>query len=366
MLDVALKLLAKLTSNSYEAYIVGGFVRDYLLGIESHDIDIATNATPKEIKKLFEDSCLPNEEYGSVTVILKGIRFEITTFRKEIAYENNRKPVEIKYIDSLKDDLTRRDFTMNALCMNEKGEILDYIDGKKDIEAHLIKTIGDAREKFEEDSLRILRAVRFAATLDFSLSKEVEEAIKEKKYLLNSLSYYRKREELDKIFTSSNINKGIKLLIDLGLDEELELPNLSKLLNRDRISIIGIWSILNVTDKYPFNKNELDLIEKINHVIELNQNDPLTMYNYGLYINSVVGEIKGQDLCDITRKYNDLVIKSRKEIDIDSATIMKILNRGSGEYLRIIYNDLEKEILYKRLENEKDKISKYILSHYKN
>ena len=336
MLDVALKLLAKLTSNSYEAYIVGGFVRDYLLGIESHDIDIATNATPKEIKELFEDSCLPNEEYGSVTVILKGIRFEITTFRKEIAYENNRKPVEIKYIDSLKDDLTRRDFTMNALCMNEKGEILDYIDGKKDIEAHLIKTIGDAREKFEEDSLRILRAVRFAATLDFSLSKEVEEAIKEKKYLLNSLSYYRKREELDKIFTSSNINKGIKLLIDLGLDKELELPNLSKLLNRDRISIIGIWSILNVTDKYPFNKNE------------------------------VVGEIKGQDLCDITRKYNDLVIKSRKEIDIDSATIMKILNRGSGEYLRIIYNDLEKEILYKRLENEKDKISKYILSHYKN
>lgn len=365
MLDVALKLLAELTSNSYEAYIVGGFVRDYLLGIESHDIDITTNATPKEIKEIFEDSCLPNEEYGSVTVILKGIRFEITTFRKEIAYENNRKPVEIKYIDNLKDDLIRRDFTMNALCMNEKGEVLDYVDGKKDIKSHIIKTIGDAKEKFEEDSLRILRAVRFAATLDFSLSEEVIEAIKEKKYLLRNLSYYRKREELDKIFTSSNINKGIELLIDLGLDKELELPYLSKILNKDRISIIGIWSVLNVTDKYPFNKNELDLIDKINQAIELDQDDPLTMYNYGLYINSVVGEIKGLDLGEITRKYNELVIKSRKEIAIDSATIMKILNRGSGEYLRTIYNDIEKEILYKRLENEKDRICEYILNHYK-
>ena len=183
--------------------------------------------------------------------------------------------------------------------------------------------------------------------------------------MLRNLSYYRKREELDKIFTSSNINKGIELLIDLGLDKELELPYLSKILNKDRISIIGIWSVLNVTDKYPFNKNELDLIDKINQAIELDQDDPLTMYNYGLYINSVVGEINGLDLGEITRKYNELVIKSRKEIAIDSATIMKILNRGSGEYLRTIYNDIEKEILYKRLENEKDRICEYILNHYK-
>ena len=98
MLDVALKLLKELTSNSYKAYIVGGFVRDHILGIESNDIDITTNATPKEIKEIFKDSCLPNEEYGSVIVNKNGIKFEITTFRKEIGYINNRKPIEIKYI----------------------------------------------------------------------------------------------------------------------------------------------------------------------------------------------------------------------------------------------------------------------------
>ena len=101
MLDNALKLLRELTSHSYKAYIVGGFVRDYLLDIESSDIDICTNATPKQIKEIFEDSCLPNEDYGSVIVERYGVRFELTTFRREIEYNDNRRPIEIKYIDDL-------------------------------------------------------------------------------------------------------------------------------------------------------------------------------------------------------------------------------------------------------------------------
>ena len=127
MQEAALKFIKEINSHGYESYIVGGFVRDYLLGIESHDIDIATNATPKEIKEIFEDSCLPAEDYGSVTVISKGIRFEITTFRKDISYINNRRPAEVKYIDNLKDDLLRRDFTINAICMDESGQIIDLL-----------------------------------------------------------------------------------------------------------------------------------------------------------------------------------------------------------------------------------------------
>ena len=125
MLEVALKLLEEITARGFKAYIVGGFVRDYILGINSNDIDITTSATPKDIKEIFEDSCLPSEDYGSVTVIKKGIRFEITTFRKEIGYIDNRRPAEIKYIDDLYEDLLRRDFTINTICMDEKGEIVD-------------------------------------------------------------------------------------------------------------------------------------------------------------------------------------------------------------------------------------------------
>ena len=133
MLEVALKLLKELTSHSYQAYIVGGFVRDYLLGRESTDIDITTNATPKEVLEIFNDSCLPNDDYGSVVVNMRGIRFDITTFRKEIDYIDNRRPGEIKYIDDLYQDLLRRDFTINALCMNESGEVLDFIGSREDL-----------------------------------------------------------------------------------------------------------------------------------------------------------------------------------------------------------------------------------------
>ena len=176
MLDIALKLLDEITSYGFQAYIVGGFVRDYILGIESNDIDINTNATPKEIKNIF-DSCLPNEDYGSVTVIKKGVRFEITTFRKEMSYLDNRRPSQIEYIDDLYQDLLRRDFTINTLCMNKDGEIIDFLGGRSEIDSRVVKTVGNAKTRFEEDSLRILRAVRFATILDFKLDKETRDAI---------------------------------------------------------------------------------------------------------------------------------------------------------------------------------------------
>ena len=141
MLEVALKLIEEITLNGFKAYIVGGFVRDYILGIPSNDIDITTSATPKEIKEIFADSCLPNEDYGSVTVIKKGIRFEITTFRKEMEYVDNRRPSEIKYIDDLYQDLLRRDFTINTICMNSAGEIIDYLGGQSDIDNKIIKEL---------------------------------------------------------------------------------------------------------------------------------------------------------------------------------------------------------------------------------
>ena len=362
MLDIALKLLDEITSCGFQAYIVGGFVRDYILGIESNDIDINTNATPKEIKDIF-DSCLPNEDYGSVTVIKKGVRFEITTFRKEMNYLDNRRPSQIEYIDDLYQDLLRRDFTINTLCMNKDGEIIDFLGGRSEIDSRVVKTVGDAKTRFEEDSLRILRAVRFATLLDFELDKETRDAIIDTRELLKNLSYYRKKEELDKIFVSSNADKGISLLLDLGLDKYLELDNLDKVTCTS--SLIGVWSILNVVDKYPFNSNERELIKNINEAFLLNNLDPMALYKYGLYVNSVAGEIKGLDIKNITESYNNLIIQSRRDLDITSDDIMKGLNKGPGSYLKDIYSDIEREVLYRRVKNEKDAIMAYIIKNYK-
>lgn len=364
MLDVALKLLKELTSKSFKAYIVGGFVRDKILGIESNDIDITTNATPKEIKEIFEDSCVPNEEYGSVIVNKKGIKFELTTFRKEIEYNDKRRPIEIKYIDDLYTDLLRRDFVINTLCIDEKGRILDYLGGQEDIEKKIIRCVGDADSKFKEDSLRILRAIRFATILDFELSEDIIKAIHKNKGYVRCLSYQRKKNELDKIFSSPNRDRGIKLLLEFGLQEELDLPNLNNVVGSTVNSSIGIWSILN-NSKYPFNKNELELINNINKAKKYNNLDPYILYKYGLYVNSCAGSIKGLDLKKITASYNNLVIKSRDEIDISSDQIMSLLDREPGKYLKDIYEDIEKEILYRRLTNKNDKIVFYINSKYK-
>lgn len=364
MLDSALKLLKEITEHSYKAYIVGGFVRDYLLGIESSDIDICTNATPKEIKEIFSDSCLPNEDYGSVIVTKNGIRFEITTFRREIEYNDKRRPIEIKYIDDLYEDLLRRDFSINAICMDKDGRILDYLGGKEDLNNHIIKSIGIASDKFTEDPLRILRAIRFSTILNFNLDEEVISSIKETKYLLKNLSYNRKKEELDKIFTSPNYKNGIKLLLELGLDKELEIDNLNKVLNSISTNSIGIWSILNVCDNYPFNKNELELIDSINKVLKLDVFDKKVLYKYGLYVCSVACEIKNLDNKKIIEDYNNLVIKSRDDIDIDADTIMNLLKKSPGKYLKDIYDDLEENILNGNIENNKDIISNYIINKY--
>ena len=161
MYNSAIKVLKMLEEHGFKAYIVGGFVRDLIINRKSSDIDICTNAKPKEIKEIFKNVILKKEQYGSVTLVINQVTFEITTFRKDLKYENNRLPVKIKYINSLQEDLKRRDFTMNTICMDSNGNIIDMLNAKADLENKIIKTVGPARVKLSEDSLRILRAIRF-------------------------------------------------------------------------------------------------------------------------------------------------------------------------------------------------------------
>ena len=360
MLDIALKLLKKIEDNGFVAYIVGGFVRDYLLGLSSADIDICTNARPSDIRNIFKDSCLPNEAYGSITVILKNVHFEITTFRKEISYLNNRKPVEFEFIDDLLEDLKRRDFLINTLCMDKYGNVIDMLNGQEDLENREINTVGNSEYKFREDSLRILRAIRFATILDFSLSSDVKQAILKTKQYVKKLSYQRKKEELNKIFSSKHVRYGVRLLLELGLDQELELYNLSKINNFD--DLMGIWAQLDVEDLYPFSRNEKEIISNINKVLILDNLDPRVLYKYGLYVNSIVASIKGIDKKEVTRRYNELPIKSRNEIVVNGKDIMDFLGTKPGNYLKELISKIEEEILMGNLSNQRGEIMKYVLS----
>lgn len=362
MYETALELLNELSSYGYEAYIVGGFVRDYLLRLDSNDIDVTTNATPKQLIDIFKGDLEPKIDYGSVKLIYHGVRFEITTYRKETNYSDNRHPDSIEYIDSLEEDLQRRDFTINTICIDKDGNIIDLLDARKDLDEGIIKCIGDPKIRFRDDSLRILRAIRFATALDFKLDDNIVSAIDECRGYLKDLSYNRKKEELDKMFTCKNVSKAIKTLLDFGLDKELELDRLKDI--KATNSLIGIWAVLNVTDIYPFTSNEKDLIEDINTCLELDNMNIEVLYKYGLYVNSVAGEIKGLDIKKMSDKYEHLVIHSRKDLDITSEDIIKVIGKKPGPYVGEIYQDIERLVLLETLNNNNKDIIQYIKDNY--
>lgn len=358
LLEVALKLLKKIEDAGFQAYLVGGFVRDYLLGKESRDIDVCTTATPMELCSILEDACIPHENYGSVTVFTKHVRFEITTMRKELGYTKHRRPTEVVYITDLLEDLKRRDFTINTFCMNQTGEVLDLLHAKDDLNQGIIRTVKDSYESFTEDSLRMLRAVRFAVTLSFRLDDAVKEAILQKGYLLRELSYQRKKEELEKIFLCPNAQEGVSLLLSLRLDEDLDLPNLSQLSYFG--DLMGIWTLLDVDQVYPFSRNERELMRHIRQVLDLDVLDPVVLYRYGLYVCSIAGDIQHVDKIQITKKHHDLPIHSRKEIALSPSDICASFAISPGPILKEMISFLEEAILRGEVENTKVALTAYL------
>lgn len=354
MLETALKVLNIIEDNSYEAYIVGGFVRDYVMGIKSNDVDITTNARPKDLIKIFPNANIDNEVYGSVTVYLNNIRFEITTYRDDGNYLDNRHPDTINYVNDLKTDLKRRDFTINTICMDKASNIVDLLSCRSDIDNRIIKTVINPLESFKIDSLRILRAIRFATTLDFELAKEAKEAIIQSKYLLKDLSINRKKEELDKIFSSPNIEKGIMLIKELGLIDVLFLENINKI--RSCSQVIGIWTMLEVDDIYPFTRNELNLMKDIRNAIKNNPLAYTTLYYYDLYPCTVAGEIIGISKKEIMDNYNSMPIHKRGDIVVDSYDLIDYLNIEDGPIMSKLWRKLELSILNLEVSNTKEEL----------
>src|SRR3989338_8797811 len=213
------KIIDGLKKAGFEAYIVGGCVRDFLLGMEPKDWDVTTNAKPEEIQKVFPDSFYENN-FLTVTVRTgseKVPEIEITTYRLEAKYSDKRHPDEVRFAKSLDEDLSRRDFTVNAIAMDASKKITDLFEGQKDLKNKIIRTVGNPQERFGEDALRMLRASRFAATLDFKIEEKTAEAIKKNSLWIEAISKERVRDELVKIIMADKAAEGIELLRELNL-----------------------------------------------------------------------------------------------------------------------------------------------------
>ena len=210
------EIISILKQHGYEAYMVGGCVRDELLGRKPNDYDITTSAEPSEVKDIFAKTIDTGIKHGTVTVRYNEQNYEITTYRIDGEYFDNRHPSEVSFTKSLVEDLKRRDFTINAFAYNDEEGLLDYFDGYADLNNHIIRAVGDPNKRFQEDALRILRAVRFSAQLNFAIEQNTRKACAEEADRLASISEERIRDEIVKIIMSDHPEKLIDAY-ELGL-----------------------------------------------------------------------------------------------------------------------------------------------------
>lgn len=230
-------VLNRLKQNNEEGYIVGGCVRDYLLGINPSDFDVTTSASPSKIEEIFSDCKLITigKKFGTIGILIDKELIETTTYRKDGDYLDGRRPENVEFSSELREDLMRRDFTINSMAMDVDGKIVDIFNGQEDLENKIIKTVGEPKVRFNEDKLRILRAVRFSNRLNFKIEENTFKAIKDMAKEINLVSKERIREEIDKILLSDTPKKGFKLLLETNLLENI-FPELMPTVGYDQMS----------------------------------------------------------------------------------------------------------------------------------
>lgn len=220
----ALPVLEKLEQAGFEAYFVGGSIRDALLGLPIHDVDIATSAYPQEVQGLFPKHFDVGLQHGTVMAWVAGETYEITTFRSESTYQDYRRPDSVTFVKSLKEDLLRRDFTINALAMDRKGGIIDYFSGQEDLEAGLIRCVGLADERLHEDALRMMRAVRFSSQLGFNIETATAKALAFNAPLLRKIAVERIAQEFNKLWLGKQWQRGLQSLVEADLANYTTMP----------------------------------------------------------------------------------------------------------------------------------------------
>ena len=383
---VAFPVLKQLEQAGYEAYFVGGSIRDLILNRPIHDIDIATSAYPEEVKRLFPKTIDTGIKHGTVTVLNDGASYEITTFRTESGYQDFRRPDHVTFVQNLAEDLKRRDFTINALAMNRAGEVIDLFNGLGDLQKHLIKAVGDPMKRFHEDALRMMRAVRFMSQLNFDLESQTKEAVSDLHQLLSKISVERIRDEFVKMGTGINSRDAFKIFLQTKLSESVpdfagksDLLAIYPKLKFNPSMETSLWSIIIVLLKISDDqiarfmrdwKNSNAMTEKVRKIVTLfdliSEKSPsdLELFNAGkdVLLNTIdVAHILGQPINSeaLVDRYTALPIKSMSELAVDGQFL--IANGiKPGPKLGQILNEIKQKVISGELANSKDDIQDYL------
>lgn len=384
----ALPIVEKLKAAGYEAYFVGGSVRDAILGRSIHDVDIATSAYPEETKKVFTRTIDIGIEHGTVLVLHGKQEYEITTFRTEDVYVDYRRPSHVSFVRSLEEDLKRRDFTVNAFALSDEAQIIDLFAGLKDLEGKVLRAVGVAQERFNEDALRIMRGFRFAASLDFDFEEKTFKAMQETAPLLKKISVERIFIEFDKLLAADFWRKGLEKLIDTKAYQYLpELGDKGSCLKLllDRLdpafcfqSSEQAWAMLlialDINEPKTFLKNwktSNDFQKSVSNLVaayrkrEVASTDRFLVYQYGLENLLLVENLrKAQGLPveneQIKALDAALLIHGKHEIVVNGGILMAELGLQPGPNLGHILNEIETAIVDGDLINEKEAIFDFL------
>ena len=367
----AINILKTFNKNGFEAYFVGGCVRDFLLDKNFSDIDITTNALPEQVKNIFRKSIDTGIQHGTVTILVNGESYEVTTFRKEDEYVNHRAPDKVEFVSDLKEDLDRRDFTINAMALDYKGKLFDFHNGKADLNNKIIKTVNDPNERFFEDALRMLRAFRFSSRLGFNIDSNTLVAIKRNAKLIEYVSIERIVNEFRKLLEgkgninsmqlmlNSMLNSYIPFLKDIEVIEDFSeytfCQSLYILLKMNNISFDDLKS-LKLSNK---ELKQIKEYEKINTDFKNDIQLELILYKYNIEdVRFICSYFKYEDESEIEKI--KLPITSFNDIDIKSEEIIAFINRKPGPWIKEIIVLLEYEILLNGLVNNKKNILDFL------
>ncbi|EFM33270.1 CCA tRNA nucleotidyltransferase [Streptococcus pyogenes] len=384
----ALPILTKIKEAGYEAYFVGGSVRDVLLERPIHDVDIATSSYPEETKAIFNRTVDVGIEHGTVLVLENGGEYEITTFRTEDVYVDYRRPSQVSFVRSLEEDLKRRDFTVNALALDENGQVIDKFRGLIDLKQKRLRAVGKAEERFEEDALRIMRGFRFAASLDFDIEAATFEAMRSHSPLLEKISVERSFTEFDKLLMAPHWRKGISAMIACqaydylpGLKQQEAGLNylivslkdnftfsdyhqawayvMISLAIEDPKSFLKAWKTSNDFQRY---------VTKLIALYRIRQErsfEKLDIYQYGKEMASLVeGLRKAQslsvDMDHIEALDQALAIHDKHDIVLNGSHLIKDFGMKPGPQLGLMLEKVELAIVEGRLDNDFTTIEAFV------
>jgi tRNA nucleotidyltransferase (CCA-adding enzyme) len=374
-------VLASLESHGYDAVFVGGFVRDFLLSILPVDIDIATSATPDEVRAIFPRTKNTGEKYGTVTVFQGPFAFEVTTFRTEGPYSDQRHPDQIAFSERLDEDMVRRDFTINALAMNRQGEIIDHVGGLADLNTRTIRAIGNPHKRFEEDALRMLRAFRFVSKLDFIIDPPTFSAIHRHRMALRNLPSERVLHEIKVMFKYNHQAKAIRGWTEAGLDEVfpelrqgVRLLALRESFELDFHQFFALCFSFNqqvIPDSWRFSNKEKAIIQRLMELVFVTSDDnfhPLMIYANGLDlclladgINRILNPANIQTPA-IVEIYQAMPIHKTCDLAFKGDDILKLTSIKNAHVIGDVIDELIEQVITQKLPNEYGPLKQYAIS----